>query len=132
ACDRIVRNGSCPFCVRCANRNDIRIVTGRCDGAIAFRVQGVITARIPRSDNDNDPGVPCSFLSLAERIECVAFIYLAPERQINYTDVVGALESNGLLNGGDDVTFVAAAILIQYAEINELHIRSHALEGPAE
>jgi CBS domain-containing protein len=71
---------------------------------------------------DHNPGFPGRFHGLAERILRIADEDAAPERQVDDSDVVSALQSDGFLNGRDHAAVGTGAIKIQRAQIDEVYI----------
>ncbi len=79
-------------------------------------------------DDHDDPAVPCRFHGLAERILGVAGRDAAAERQVDHADVVGVLESNRLLNGGDHSAVGADAVSIEGAKVDQVRSGRNACQ----
>ena len=95
-----------------SNGNHIWIVAGRINGAIALVAKGIVAAVIARGDNHHDTGLPRQFNRLAERICLVALENRMAQRKIDDANVVGVLELDGSLDGGDHKAVGAIAVAI--------------------
>ena len=102
-----------------ANGNHVGIVTRRANRGISVCAGTVILAHITSGDDHHDSCSPSGLHGLAERIERVAFINTASQRQIDDADVVSALETEGLLNGRDYRTVRADSVRIECTQIDD-------------
>src|SRR5205085_10799545 len=64
-----------------------------------------------------------------KRINCAALVNWPPEREVNDTDVILALQLYGLLDRRDDGAVGTCAILVKNSQIEKVGIRCDAFEN---
>src|SRR6516164_10610783 len=97
----------------------VRIASRSANRRIAVGARSVVFTQVASRGNDHDAGVPSGFHGLAERIERVAFIHPAGQRQIDDSNVVAAPQGNCLLDSRNYVAVGAGSVLIQHAQIDD-------------
>ena len=85
--------GLCPVAMRVggADCDYVRIVSRRAYCGVSTRASGGILAHVARCNHDDDTRPPRRFNGLAQRIEGIAFVYAARQREIHDANVVRAL-----------------------------------------
>ena len=126
----VIGPGGCTHILHGTNRDDIRIVAGGSDGAIAVGCCGVGTAVVAGGHHHHDASLPRLFHGQAKRIGLIGFIDRAAQREVDHPDVVLTLQGDGLLNTGNHVAVSAVAILIQHPDIDQVDARGNTLDGP--
>src|SRR5439155_9283183 len=112
--------------------DDLRLVTGTGDAAVYSPAVGVFPVVACGNDDDDSvlDGVPAN---RSEWIDFRRLVRLVAEREVQYADVQASaagvgrvLVLNGPLNRCHDVARVAAAIVIEGAQVDQTHTRSDA------
>src|SRR4029077_4934954 len=114
-----------------ADGEDQRIVAGGGDGSVAVAAVDAEAAEVASGHDDRDAGVPSLLNRLAERIVCVVGIDRPAERQIDHANVVCALESDGFLNGGDDLAVGSDSVPVENPKVDEVYAVGDAGHGRA-
>ena len=66
----------------------VRIIARRCDGSVSVFPTRVVAPVIAGRNHHNDPRFPSLLNGLGQRIQCVTFEDLAPQRKVKYPNVV--------------------------------------------
>src|SRR5215831_20388842 len=91
----------------------VGIISWSADCRIAACPGVVVLSHVAGGHNHDDASPPRGFHRLAQRIERVALIYSPRQQKIHYSDVVGVLESDSLLNRCDHLAVRAGSSAIQ-------------------
>ncbi len=108
---------------------DVGVVAGRFDGAVALGAECEIAAVIAGGRNDDDACLPGLLYGLTEGIKRVALEDWAAQREIDHAYVVGIFECDGSLDGLDDGGVSTLAIPIEHLEVDEVYVGSSTEES---
>src|SRR5437764_1499877 len=106
-----------------ANRDNRRIISWSADSAVTLVAGRVIATFIARGHYNNDPGLPSSFHSLAERVLLVALVYGPTQRDVNYSNVENVLEQNCSIDCRDYGTVGTCSTRIKNLEVDQVDSR---------
>ena len=117
-----------------ADRQNIGVVAGSFDGAVALRVEREVATIIADGDDDNDAGLPASSTAAASGSTQAALPDGAAGRKIDDFDVVLVLEQEiAVVDGRDEALDLATwAVGVQHLEVDQADARSDAGEGVEE
>ena len=92
----------------------------------------VIAAFVSSRHHNHDARLPRRFDRLAERIELIAVVNRTAKRKVDDSNVVLALQADGLLDGGNHGAIVTVSVLIENPQVDQVYVVGHAHEGLAE
>ena len=118
--NRIVRAASRIVRLHAADGDDKGVVARSRNGSVAVAAIDADASEVAGRHHHCDARVPGLFHGLAKRIIGITAGYWAPQRKVDDLDVVGVLQGNRALNGGDNVAVRPRAQLIQNAKVDQL------------
>ena len=128
----IIRVGRCPFCTDSADGEDIRIVSGCGNGAVALGVERQIAPVVAGRNDDDDARLPGLLDCLAEWIELIALKNGTAKRKINDSNVICGFKTNRALDRLNYRCIGALAVVIKNLEVDQVHVWRDAVERAIE
>ncbi len=131
-CNSVVDAGRSVCRLHGAHGDDLRIIPWSGDGAVAFCSRGVVAPLVPSRGQHYYACIPSCLNCLAEWIQLIAFVDLAPERKADYTDVVSRFQVDGSLDRRNHTAVGTSTVLVQNAQVDDVCIRGNPFECVSE
>jgi len=99
---------------------------------LTLRSRGVVAPLVPSRGQHYYACIPSCLNCLAEWIQLIAFVDLAPERKADYTDVVSRFQVDGSLDRRNHTAVGTSTVLVQNAQVDDVCIRGNPFECVSE